>query len=196
MKYFSLVFLCFLGVILCDIQGFTVQSLKDSFRQAIPYIKVFYKNELSLARTSQLSSITLYNHLLNENNIEFKIDNGIVHITFRKIKLKLQGRGYLIKSEFKEFTNFAAILSNVKYELAYSINAKKLETGKFEVKYNKVGESLFSYDISRVSSKFNGLSDLEAQLKNQVNSLNYTPYKEYLQKIAQLILETLPTFLK
>jgi len=196
MKYFSLVFLCFLGVILCDIQGFTVQSLKDSFRQAIPYIKVFYKNELSLARTSQLSKITLFNQLLNENNIEFRIENGIVHIKFQKIKLKLQGRGYFIKSEFKEFTNFGAILSNVKYELAYSINAKKLETGKFEVKYNKVGESLFSYDISRVSSKFNGLSDLEAQLKNQVNSLNYTPYKNYLQKIAQLILETLPTFLK
>ncbi len=196
MKYFSLVFFCFLGVILCDIQGFTVQSLKDSFRQAIPYIKVFYKNELSLARTSQLSKITLFNQLLNENNIEFRIENGIVHIKFQKIKLKLQGRGYFIKSEFKEFTNFGAILSNVKYELAYSINAKKLETGKFEVKYNKVGESLFSYDISRVSSKFNGLSDLEAQLKNQVNSLNYTPYKNYLQKIAQLILETLPTFLK
>ena len=196
MKYFSLVFLCFLGVILCDIQGFTVQSLKDSFKQAIPYIKVFYKNELSLARTSQLSKITLFNQLLNENNIEFRIENGIVHIKFQKIKLKLQGRGYFIKSEFKEFTNFGAILSNVKYELAYSINAKKLETGKFEVKYNKVGESLFSYDISRVSSKFNGLSDLEAQLKNQVNSLNYTPYKNYLQKIAQLILETLPTFLK
>lgn len=196
MKYFSLVFLCFLGVILCDIQGFTVQSLKDSFRQAIPYIKVFYKNELSLARTSQLSKITLFNQLLNENNFEFRIENGIVHIKFQKIKLKLQGRGYFIKSEFKEFTNFGAILSNVKYELAYSINAKKLETGKFEVKYNKVGESLFSYDISRVSSKFNGLSDLEAQLKNQVNSLNYTPYKNYLQKIAQLILETLPTFLK
>jgi len=196
MKYFSLVFFCFLGVILCDIQGFTIQSLKDSFRQAIPYIKVFYKNELSLARTSQLSKITLFNQLLNENNIEFRIENGIVHIKFQKIKLKLQGRGYFIKSEFKEFTNFGAILSNVKYELAYSINAKKLETGKFEVKYNKVGESLFSYDISRVSSKFNGLSDLEAQLKNQVNSLNYTPYKNYLQKIAQLILETLPTFLK
>ena len=196
MKYSLLVLLCFLGVILCDIQGFTVQSLKDSYRDAIPFIKAFYKKSLTLAKTTQLSSITLNNYMLGENNIEFAIDSGIVHIKFQKIKLTLQGRGYLLKSAFKEFTNFSAKLSNVKYELSYSINAKKLETGKYEVKYTKTGESSLSYDISRVSSKFNGLSDLEAQLKNQVNSISYTPYKDYLKKIAQLILETLPNYFK
>ena len=196
MKYSTLVFLSFLSVILCDIQGFTVQSLKDSYRDAIPFIKAFYKKTFSLARTTQLSGITLTNHMLTENNIEFKIDTGIVHFKFQKIALTVQGRGYLIKSAFKEFTNFSAKLNNVKYELSYSLNAKKIENGKYEVKYTKTGESSLSYDISRVSSKFNGLSDLEDQLKNQVNSLNYTPYKDYLKKIAELVLDTLPNHFK
>ena len=196
MKYSLLVLLCFLGVILCDIQGFTVQSLKDSYKQAIPYIKAFYKKTLNLARTTQLSGIVLYNYMLGEDNIEFRIDSGIVHKKNKKIKLSLQGRGYLIKSTFKEYTNFSAKLNNVKYELSYSINAQKLENGKYEVIYRKAGETSFTYDISRVSSKFNGLSDLETQLKNQVNSLNFAPYKDYLKKIAELILETLPNYLK
>ena len=40
------------------------------------------------------------------------------------------------------------------------------------------------------------MTDLEEQIKNKIKALDFTPYKAYLNKIASLVIETLPSHMK
>ena len=132
--------------------------------------------------------------MLSENNVNFKFYNGDLHIKFVNIHLSVTGRGFIKKSCLKEYTNFNA-KCNFSYELRYWFYLTKLEKGKYKVDYSLRGTT-FGIHLDRLTSKFDGLADIEKQLNGAFISINFTPYQNYLNKIATLILETVPNYLK
>ena len=186
---------CLLSVILCDTHGVTVEALKASFKDGLNFIKAFHKKTYNLGKIG-VTRATLTNPLLTEKNIDFKVESGLVRVLFQNIKLTLSGSAKIQKSQFKEYTNFGAHLESFKYELGYTVSSNKLTTGHYEVKYSKTSETGPSFNIVKLTSKFTGLPDIDEQLKNKIKALDFTPYKEYLKKIANLALETLPNHMK
>ena len=194
MIYFSLVLLCFFGSLICDIQEIAMESLKESYKDALPFIQAFHKDTLSLNRTSQLSDIILYNSMLSENSVNFKFENDFLHIEFLNVQLSVTGRAFIKESGLKQYTNFNAKLGNFSYDLKYWFSVTKLETGKYEVYYSLKGSS-FGFHLDRLTSKIYGLADAEKKLNGAFLSIDFIPYQNYLVKIAELILETLPDYL-
>ena len=190
-----LVLFCLLSVILCYTIGITDKELKASFKDSLSFIKAFHKKTYSLGK-GVLTGVTLTNPILTENNVDFKVETEHVRVIFQNIKLTLSGGGKVKKSTVNEFTKFSADLENFKYEVKFSVSSKKLETGKYEVKFSKTAESTPTFKITKLTSKFTGLTDIEEQLKNNVKGLDFTPYKNYLNKIASLVIETLPFHMK
>ena len=190
-----LVLFCLLSVILCDTTGITVQALKSSFKDGLSYIKAFHTKFYTLGK-GILTKVTLTNPLLTENNVDFKIENGHVKVIFQNMKLTLSGNARVKKSQFTESTKLGAHLENTKFEVTYSVSSQKLSSGKYEVKFSKTSESPLSFKITKLTSKFTGLTDIEEQLKTKINALDFTEYKNDLVKIANLVLETLPSHMK
>ena len=190
-----LVLFCLLSVILCDTTGVTVQALKASFKDGLSFIKAFHKKTYTLGKNI-LTKVTLSNPLLTENNVDFKVENDHVKVIFQNMKLTLSGNAKIKKSQFSELTKFGALLENTKFEVTFSVSSTKLSTGKYEVKSSKTSESALTFKISKLTSKFTGLTDIEEQLKTKINTLDYTDYKNELVKIATLVLETLPSHMK
>ena len=190
-----LVLFCLLSVILCDTTGITVQALKASFKDGLSFMKAFHKKSYTLGK-GILTRVTLSNPLLTENNVDFKVENGHVKVIFQNMKPTLSGNSKIKKSQFAELTKFGAHLENTKFEVTFSVSSQKLSTGKFEVKFSKTSESAFTFKITKLTSKFTGLPDIEDQLKTKINALDFTAYKNDLVKIANLVLETLPTHMK
>ena len=190
-----LVLFCLLNVILCYTIGITDKELKASFKDSLTFIKAFHTKTYSIGK-GVLTAVTLTNPVLTENNVNFKVETQHVKVIFQNIKLTLSGGGKVKKSTFNEFTKFSADLENFKYEVKFSVASKKLETGKYEVKFSKTAESTPTFKITKLTSKFTGLTDIEEQLKNNVKGLDFTPYKNYLNKIASLVIETLPSHMK
>ena len=190
-----LVLFCLLSVILCDTTGITVQALKASFKDGLSFMKAFHKKSYTLGK-GILTRVTLSNPLLTENNVDFKVENGHVKVIFQNMKPTLSGNAKIKKSEFAELTKFGAHLENTKFEVTYSVSSQKLSSGKYEVKFSKTSESPLSFKITKLTSKFTGLTDIEEQLKSKINAIDFTPYKNDLVKIANLVLETLPNHMK
>ena len=190
-----LVLFCLLSVIICDTTGITVQALKDSFKESLPFVKAFHKPTISLGKGA-LTGLTLKNPLLTEKNADFKVENGHVTVTFHNIKFTLQGGAKVKGTHSSEYTRVTADIENFKFEIGYSVSSKKLSTGKYEVKSTKATESNPTYKLVKISSKFNGMATMEEQIKNKFKNLDFTPYKTYLVKIANLVLETLPSHMK
>lgn len=190
-----LVLFCLLSVILCDTTGVTVQALKASFKEGLSFMKAFHQKTYGLGKNI-LTRVILTNPLLTENNVDFKVESGLVRVIFQNIRLQLSGNAKIKKSQFTQYTSVGAILDNAKFEIGYTVSSNKLSTGKYEVKFSKTSESALTYKITKLTSKFNGLADIEEQLKTKIQSLDYSPYKNYLVKIANLVLETLPNHMK
>ena len=190
-----LVLFCLLSVILCDTTGITVEALKASFKDGLSFMKAFHQKTYNLGKTN-INKATLTNPLLTEQNVDFKVEKGLVRVIFQNIKLQLSGSTSVQKSQFVQYTNLGAILDSTKFEIGYTVSSTKLSTGKYEVKFSKTSQSEFTYKISKLTSKFTGFPDIEEQLKTKIKKLDFTPYKNYLVKIANLVLETLPNHMK
>lgn len=190
-----LVLFCLLNVIFCYTLGITPKECKDSFKDGLGFIKAFHKTTYSLGKGA-LSSVALTTPILTENNVDFKVETEHIRVIFQNLKLSLSGITKIKKSDFNEITKVGAVLENFKYEVKFSVASKKLETGKYEVKSSKTEESTPTFKITKLTSKFTGMNDLEEQLKNKIKNLDFTPYKAYLNKIASLVIETLPSHMK
>ena len=190
-----LVLFCLLSVILCDTTGITTTALKSSFKDGLTFMKAFHKSTYILGK-SLLNSYTLTNPILKENNADFKVENGLVRVIFQNINLKISGNTVIKKSDFKQYTNVGATLENARFEIGYTVSSNKLSTGNYEVKYSKTSESTLTFKITKLTSKFTGLTDIEEQLKSKINNIDFTPYKNYLIKIANLVIENLPNHMK
>ena len=103
----------------------------------------------------------------------------------------LKGRVGVIQSGFKEATYIEAKMDTLKYELLYSVDTRKLETGEYKMDHTFVSETELSLKINKLSSQFDRMPDIEYQIKNQILSFDYTPYKDFLKKIPKLIFEIL-----
>jgi len=190
-----LVLFCLLNATLCYTLGITPKECKASFKDGLGFIKAFHKTTYYLGKGG-LSGAVLTTPILTENNVDFKVETEHIRVIFQNINLSISGVTRVKKSDFNEFTKVGAVLENFKYEVKFSVVSKKLETGKYEVKSSKTEESTPSFKITKFTSKFTGMTDLEEQLKNKIKNLDFTPYKAYLNKIASLVIETLPSHMK
>jgi len=190
-----LVLFCLLTVTLCYTIGITPQECKASFKDSLPFIKAFYKKTYFLGK-GVLTGVTLTTPILTENNADFKVETEHVRVIFQNIKLSLSGGAKVKGSPGSGYTKIGAVLDNFKYEVKFSVSSKKLENGKYEVKFSKTTESTPTFKIIKLTSKFTGMTEVEEELKNKVKSLDFTPYKAYLNKVASLVIETLPSHMK
>lgn len=81
-----LVLFCLLSVILCDTTGVTVQALKASFKEGLSFMKAFHQKTYGLGKNI-LTRVILTNPLLTENNVDFKVESGLVRVIFQNIRL-------------------------------------------------------------------------------------------------------------
>ena len=201
MKSYSLLILFFfLQTLICDEAGVTQKSLQDALITSLPYIKSFHQNSFHLLGDETLMYVNLYTTPINSNNVQFIIDeNRILHIKFINVKGELKGYTYSQdkKRIFRGISPFTMELNNISLEEKYSIESTKKNDGKYDVKFKSIDidNSSVSYNIIKFTMK-NYSEDSESFTRSKIKYLNFNPFKQYLQKISELILETLQNKLK
>ena len=201
MKSYSLLILFFfLQTLFCDEAGVTQKSLQDALITSLPYIKSFHQKSFHLLGDETLMYVNLYTTPINSNNVQFIIDeNRILHIKFINVKGELKGYTYSQdkKRIFRSISPFTMELNNISLEEKYSIESTKKNDGKYDVKFKSIDidNSSVSYNIIKFTMK-NYSEDSELFTRSKIKYLNFNPFKQYLQKISELILETLQNKLK
>jgi hypothetical protein len=201
MKSYSLLILFFfLQTLICDEAGVTQKSLQDALITSLPYIKSFHQKSFHLLGDETLMYVNLYTTPINSNNVQFIIDeNRILHIKFINVKGELKGYTYSQdkKRIFRSISPFTMELNNISLEEKYSIESTKKNDGKYDVKFKSIDidNSSVSYNIIKFTMK-NYSEDSELFTRSKIKYLNFNPFKQYLQKISELILETLQNKLK
>jgi len=80
------------------------------------------------------------------------------------------------------------------------LQKKELGNGKLDIKFKPTEESAVNFNIFKFTSKRQNFEDLklpiEQGIKFNLKKLDFTPVKNQLKKVAQLILETLQSDLK
>ena len=201
MKSYSLLILFFfLQTLICDEAGVTQKSLQDALITSLPYIKSFHQKSFHLLGDETLMHVNLYTTPINSNNVQFIIDeNRILHIKFINVKGELKGYTYFQdkKRIYRGISPFTMELNNISLEEKYSIESTKKNDGKYDVKFKSIDNdsSSVSYNIKKFTMK-NYSEDSESFTRCKIKYLNFNPFKQYLQKISELILETLQNKLK
>ena len=97
-------------------------------------------------------------------------------------------------------TDFTAQLSNFNWEQVFVVSKKDLGNGKLDIKFKSTEESEVNFSIFRFTSQRQNMKELpfpiEQTIKGNLKKLDFTPVKNQLKKVAQLILETLQSDLK
>ena len=202
MKSYSLLILfCFLQTLICDEAGVSQKSLQDALTTSLPYIKSFHQKSFHLLGDETLRQVNLYTTPINSNNVQFIFDEkGILHIKFINLKGELKGYTYFqdkTKRDYIGFAPFTMKLNNISLEEKYSIESTKKNDGKYDVKFKSIDKdnSSVSYNIIKFTMT-NYSEDSESLTRYKIRYLNFNPFKQYLQKISELILETLQNKLK
>ncbi len=199
MKSYSLLILfCFLQTLICDEVGVTQKSLQDALTTSLPYIKSFHQKSFHLLGDETLMHVNLYTTPINSNNVQFIFDEkGILHIKFINLKGELKGYTYIIGKIriYRGISPFTMELNNISLEEKYSIESTKKNDGKYDVKFKCIDTSSVSYNIIKFTMK-DYSKDAETYARSRIEYLNFNPFKQYLQKISELILESLKNKLK
>jgi len=200
MKIFQILFvLCIFQILICEKPGVNQESLQAAFNTSLPFIKSFHPSPFSLNGATLLSRVRISYTEINKQNIQFRFDEyGLLHLKFVNLKCGLTGSFSLGKAKgfrFNTFKSFSAELSNVSWDETYAVESTKRADGKYDVKFKSMAESSLTFNVFRLVIS-NASADQIIQAKNQINRLNYTPFKNHLKKISGLILETLQNRLK
>ena len=200
MKAFQiLVVLCIFQILICEKPGVNQESLQAAFTTSLPFIKSFHPSPFSLSGATSLSGVKISYTEINTKNIQFRFDEyGLLHLKFVNLKCGLTGSFSLGTGKgirFNTFKSFSAKLSNVSWDETYAVESTKRVDGKYDVKFKSMAESSLTFNVNRLVIS-NASADQIIQAKNQINRLNYTPFKNHLKKISGLILETLKNRLK
>ena len=200
MKAFQiLAVLCIFQILICEKPGVNQESLQAAFTTSLPFIKSFHPSPFSLSGATLLSGVKISYTEINTQNIQFRFDEyGLLHLKFVNLKCRLTGSFSLGKGKgirFNTFKSFSAKLSNVSWDETYAVESTKRVDGKYDVKFKSMAESSITFNVNRLVIS-NASADQIIQAKNQINRLNYTPFKNHLKKISGLILETLKNRLK
>jgi hypothetical protein len=200
MKVFSiLIILCIFQILICEKPGINQESLQAAFTTSLPFIKSYHPSPFLLYGSKLLSNVRLSYTEINTQNIQFRFDEfGLLHLKFVNLKCKLTGSFSLGKARgirFNTFKSFSSELSNVNWEETYAVESTKSADGKYDVKFKSMTESSLTFNVFRLVIS-NASADQIISAKNQINRLNYSPFKNHLKKISGLILETLKNRLK
>ena len=207
MKVYSIfIIFCFIQTLICNIPGVTRPSLENAVVSSLPLIKSFHPEPFSLSGSSLREAKFSFKEL-RANNVKFKLDEfNLLHLQFVNIKGKLKGTTFNkhtlysngksdIKTSFVIYDSFTAELDNISFEITYAVESTKKAIGKYDIKFKSMNESSISYNIFRFTMS-NDSKEQEIETKIQINKLNFTPFKNYLKRISELILRRLQNRLK
>ena len=196
---------CLLQVLNCATIGVNEQSLKNAAAKTLKYTRMYHQDSLKLndnkiTDQNQLKELKFSYPSLTSDNVQFSFDDyGLLHIKFVNIKATITGKNYL-RFLFGITTDFTAQLSNFNWEQVFVVSKKDLGNGKLDIKFKSTEESEVNFSIFRFTSQRQNMKELpfpiEQTIKGNLKKLDFTPVKNQLKKVAQLILETLQSDLK
>ena len=199
-----LITFCLLQVLNCATVELNEQSLKNAADKTLKYARMYHQDSIKLNEIKnekdQLIDLKFNSPSLILDNIQFRFDDyGLLHIKFVNLKATLTGK-YIFRLGFVGIgIDFTAQLSNFNWEQVFVVAKKDLGNGKLDIKFKPTEESAVNFNIFRFTSKrenFQELKVIDENLKLKLKTLDFTPVKAQLKKVAQLILETLQSDLK
>ena len=204
-----LITFCLLQVLFwinCSTDGVNEQSLKNAAAKTLKYTRMYHQDSLKLNDNKlndkdQLFELKFSYPSLTLDNIQFSFDDyGLLHIKFVNLKATITGKNSVKLFLFPILVDFTAQLSNFNWEQVFIVAKKDLGNGKLDIKFKPTEESAVKFNIFRFTSKLEKLQafqmPLEQKIKSKLELLDFTPVKDQLKKVAQLILETLQSDLK
>ena len=198
-----LITFCLLQVLNCATVELNEQSLKNAAAKTLKYTRMYHQDSIKLngIKNEKIIDLKFNFPSLTLDNIQFRFDDyGLLHIKFVNLKATLTGK-YIFRLGFVGIgIDFTAQLSNFNWEQVFVVAKKDLGNGKLDIKFKPTEESAVNFNIFRFTSKRQNFEDfkfpLEQSIKNKLKTLDFTPVKAQLKKVAQLILETLQSDLK
>ena len=198
-----LITFCLLQVLNCETIGLNEQSLKNAAAKTLKYTRMYHQDSIKLngIKNEKIIDLKFNFPSLTLDKIQFRFDDyGLLHIKFVNLKATLTGK-YIFRLGFVGIgIDFTAQLSNFNWEQVFVVAKKDLGNGKIDIKFKPTEESAVNFNIFRFTSKRQNFEDfkfpLEQSIKNKLKTLDFTPVKAQLKKVAQLILETLQSDLK
>ena len=201
-----LITFCLLQVLNCATDGVNEQSLKNAAAKTLKYTRMYHQdslklNDLKIDEKSQFLELKFSYPSLTSDNIQFRFDDyGLLHIKFVNLRASITGKNYFKFGLFPIKTDFTAQLSNYNWEQVFIVAKKDLGNGKLDIKFKPTEESAVNFSVFRFTSNRQNMKDfpfpIEQSIKFKLKSLDFTPVKNQLKKVAQLILETLQSDLK
>ena len=196
MKIYSiLIFFCALNVLICEPEGVTIRNLENALANMIPYAKSFHPAKFTLPRTSNLNNLKMDYTDLVPGNVQFKYDDfGLLHITFVNLKLHVSGAYYVKNGNERKTINFSADLNNLKWERTYAISSK-IVNKLYNIKFQPTADFAISFKTSNIKlgNYLNTKSLVEKMLPGQLKTINFSAFKQHLEKLVSVLFETLQT---
>ena len=191
MKFNSklLIICCLLQALICSTDGVNEQSLIDAANKTLKYAKAYHEGYINLEDKTPFVNLKFNYSALTPENIQFRFDEfKLLHIKFVNIKGILSGK-YQYKKYYLFTVNseFNAHLYNVSWEQTFAVSQNVLEDGKIDIKFKSTEQSKVTFNIFRLTSeqKYNDA------IKNGLLTLEYKSLRNQLNKISNLIFETL-----
>ena len=192
-----LITFCLLQVLNCATVGLNEQSLKNAAIKTLKYTRMYHQDTIKLNDKDVFTDLKFNYSPLASDNIQFRFDEyGLLHIKFINLKTSIKG-GYVFPVMFfKIFSEFTAQLNNFNWEQVFVVSQKDLGNGKLDIKFKSTEESAVNFSIFKYTVKNNDIKDKMKEQIIKLKTLDFTPVKTELKKVAQLILETLQSDLK
>ena len=192
-----LITFCLLQVLNCATVGLNEQSLKNAAIKTLKYARMYHQDTIKLNDKDVFTDLKFNYSPLASDNIQFRFDEyGLLHIKFINLKTSIKG-GYVFPVMFfKIFSEFTAQLNNFNWEQVFVVSQKDLGNGKLDIKFKSTEESSVNFSIFKYTVQNNDIKDKMKEQIIKLKTLDFTPVKTELKKVAQLILETLQSDLK
>ena len=192
-----LITFCLLQVLNCATVGLNEQSLKNAAIKTLKYARMYHQDTIKLNDKDVFTDLKFNYSPLASDNIQFRFDEyGLLHIKFINLKTSIKGGYAFPVMFFKIFSEFTAQLNNFNWEQVFVVSQKDLGNGKLDIKFKSTEESAVNFSIFKYTVKNNDIKDKMKEQIIKLKTLDFTPVKTELKKVAQLILETLQSDLK
>ena len=186
-------------LIVCDVEGVTLKSLKEALIFALPYIKTFCPKSISSIGRPPFHVADITYEELTPDNVEFRFDESQdLYIKFVKLKLNIKGQVHATKrslSKFKIVDLYTAKLYDVTYEEKFWIRSKKKEEGKYDLRYSHCGDSKVSFKVASFIVEKDS-TQTASFYQSQINKLSLNYFQNHLKQLSKIILQALENKLK
>ena len=186
-------------LIVCDIEGVTLESIKEAFITSLPYIKSFRPKSISSIGSPPFHVADITYEELTPDNVEFRFDEfQDLYIKFVKLKLNIKGQLHATKrslSKFKIVDLYTAKLYDVNYEEKFWLRTTKKEEGKYGLRYSHCGESKVSFKVASFIVEKDA-TETASFYKSQINKFSFHYFQNHLKQLSKIILQALENKLK